>query len=186
MRSSRKLQNECSRNVEVMWLIRKLTPDFKTIADFRKDNIGLIKSLFHEFNLFLKEHNLFASHDIAIDGTKMKAVNSMDRSYTKEYLKKQQDRIDKKIEKYLREMDDNDAIEQDIDRSKIREAIEKLNERRKKLDEIGRKMKESGLNEFSLTDPEARQMKTRHGLDVCYNAHIAVESEHHLISELHR
>lgn len=183
IRSSRKLENECYRNMEVMWLISKITPDFKTIADFRKDNIDTVKSLFREFDLFLKGHNLFASHNIAIDGTKMKAVNSMDRSYTKEYLKKQQNRIDEKIEKYLREMDENDAIEQDIDRSKTREAIEKLNERRKKLDEIERKMKESGLNELSITDPEARQMKTRHGLDVCYNAHIAVESEHHLISD---
>ena len=183
IRSSRKLENECYRNLEVMWLIRKLKPDFKTISDFRKDSVDIVKGLFRRFNLFLKEHDLFKSHDIAIDGTKMKAVNAKERSFTKEQLEKQQDNVDEKIEKFLKEMDENDAIEQDIDRSKIREAIEKMNERKKKLDGVGREMAELGVNELSLTDPEARQMKTRHGVDVCYNAHIAVESEHHLISD---
>ena len=183
IRSSRKLENECHRNMEVMWLINKLTPDFKTISDFRKDNIDMVKSLFRKFNLFLKEQDFFKSHDIAVDGTKLKAVNSMDRSYTRAYLKREQDRIDERIEKYLYDMDENDAIEEDTDKEKIRKAIEKLREKKKELKEAEIKMNSSGMDEISLTDPDARQMKTRHGLDVCYNGHIAVESEDHLITD---
>ena len=115
--------------MEVMWLIRKLKPDFKTIADFRKDNIDTVKSLFRKFNLFLKDHGLFKSHDIAVDGTKIKAVNSMDRSYSRERLKKTIKDIDGKIERYLHDMDENDAIKEDIGREKIRKAIEKLREK---------------------------------------------------------
>ena len=183
IRSSRKLENECHRNMEVMWLIRKLTPYFKIISDFRKDNIDTVRSLFRKFNLFLKEQGLFRSHDIAIDGTKIKAVNPMDRSYSKEKLKKTMDDIDRKIEKYLHDMDENDAIEEDIDKEKIRKAIEKIREKKKELKEVEVKMNSSGTNEISFTDLDARQMKTRHGLDVCYNGHIAVESENHLITD---
>ena len=183
IRSSRKLETESHRNMEVMWLIHKLTPDFKTISDFRKDNIDVVKSLFRKFNLFPKEIGLFKSHDIAVDGTKMKAVNSMDRSYSKEKLKKTMDDLDRKIDKYLKEMDENDEIEEDIDKDKIRKAIEKLREKKETLKEAELKMDSSGTNEISLTDPDARQMKTRQGVDVCYNGHIAVESENHLITD---
>ena len=181
IRSSRKLENESHRNMEVMWLIRKLTPDFKTIADFRKNNVDSVKSLFRKFNSFLKDQGLFKSDDIAVDGTKIKAVNSMDRSYSKERLKKTVEAIDEKIEKYLHDMDENDAIEEDIDREKISRAIENLR-KKKELKEAEIKMNSSGTNEISLTDPEARQINTRHGVDVCYNGHIAVESENHLIT----
>ena len=182
IRSSRKLENESHRNMEVMWLIRKLTPDFKTIADFRKNNVDSVKSLFRKFNSFLKDQGLFKSDDTPFDGTKIKAVNSMDRSYSKERLKKTVDAIDEKIEKYLHDMDVNDAIEEDIDREKISRAIENLRKKKKELKEAEIKMNSSGTNEISLTDPEARQINTRHGVDVCYNGHIAVESENHLIT----
>ena len=182
VKTSRMLERECSINIEVIWLMRNLTPDFKTIADFRRDNIDVVKSLFRKFNLFLKEQDLFKSHDIAVDGTKMKAVNARERSYTRAYLKKEQDRIDVRIDKYLHDMDENDAIEEDIDKEKIGKAIEKLREK-KELKEAEPKMDSSGMDEISLTDPDARQMKTRHGLDVCYNGHIAVESENHLITD---
>ena len=117
IRSSRKLENECHRNMEVMWLMRKFTPDFKTIADFRRDNIDMVKSLFRKFNLFLKEQGLFKSHDIAVDGTKVKAVIQFDRFYSKEKLKKTIDDIDRKVEKYLHDMDENDAIEENVGKS---------------------------------------------------------------------
>ena len=181
IRSSRKLETGSHRNMEVMWLIHKLTPDFKTISDFRKDNIDTVKSLFRKFNFFLKEQGLFKSRDIAVDGTKVKAVNSMDRSYSKERFKKTIDDIDRKVEKYLHDMDENDAIEENIDKEKIRKAIEKLREKKKELKEVEVKMNSSNTDEVSLTDPEARQINTRHGVDLCYNGHIAVESENHLI-----
>ena len=143
IRSSRKLENESHRNIEVMWLIRKLTPDFKTISDFRKNNVDSVKSLFRKFNSFLKNQGLFKSHDIVVDGTKIKAVNSMDRSYSKERLKKTVDAIDEKIEKYLHDMDENDAIEENIDREKISRAIENLRKKKKELKEAEIKMNSS-------------------------------------------
>ena len=116
--------------MEVMWLIRKLKPDFKTIADFRKYNIDTVKSLFRKFNLLLKDQGLFKSHDIAVDGTKIKAINYMNRSYSREKLKRTIEDIDGKIERYLHDRDKNDAIEEDIGREKISRAIEKLREKR--------------------------------------------------------
>jgi transposase len=102
-----------------MWLIRKLASDFKKIADFGKCNVGAVKSSFHELTLFLKDQGLFKSHDIAVDGTKIIAINSMERSYSKQRLKKTMDDLDNKIDKYLREMDENDEIEESIDKQKI-------------------------------------------------------------------
>ncbi|MDG6928370.1 MAG: transposase [Nitrososphaerota archaeon] len=182
IRSSRKLENECHRNLETMWLIKRITPDFKTIADFRKDNVDPVKSVFNEFNSFLNGLGMFTSHEVAIDGTKVKAVNSMDRSYTAEFLKNTIEKVGQRIEKYLKEMDENDASEKrEIDRSRVPEVVKKLKEKKAKLEGIKDKMDKSGMSEISLTDPEARQMKTRHGIDVCYNGHISVEAGNHLI-----
>ena len=99
IRSTWKLEKECHSDMEVMWLINRLTPDFKTISDVRKDNIGTVKSLFEKFNLFLKDLGLFKSSDTLVDGKKIKAVNSRDRSYSIERLKKTMEDIDSKIEK---------------------------------------------------------------------------------------
>ncbi len=105
----------------------------------------------------------------------------MDRSYSKERLRKTVEAIEEKIEKYLHDMDENDAIEEDIYREKISRAIVNIR-KKKELREAEMKMNSSGTNEISLTDPEARQINTRHGIDVCYNGHIAVESESHIIT----
>ena len=130
----------------------------------------------------LNRLGLFKSHDVAIDGTKVKAVNSMDRSYTKEFLQTSIEKVDRLIEKYIKEMDENDEKEeQEIDRSKVQEAVSKLKAKKEKLEKLQDKMKESRATEISLTDPEARQMKARHGVDVCYNCHIAVEAGKHFI-----
>ncbi len=121
-----------------------------------------------------------------MDGTKLKAVNSMDKSYTKEFLKKEEGKIEEKIDRFLREMDENDEKEDKesvLDRTKVKEIVEKLKERKNKLVNVNEKMNESGIDEISLTDTEARQMKTRHRIDVCYNAHIAVETNNHLITD---
>jgi DNA repair exonuclease SbcCD ATPase subunit len=171
-------------DLEVMWLIKKLAPYFKTIADFRKDSVELIKQVFNEFNVFLEKLGLFKSHDVALDGTKVKALNSMERSYTKKFLKASIEKVDKLIEKYMKEMDENDEKEgqgKEMDKSKVQEAIKKLNERKEKLKKLQDKMTESKMTEISLTDPKARQMKARHGVDVCYNCHIAVEAGKHFI-----
>jgi transposase len=161
IRSLREPENESYRNMEVMWLIRKLTPGFKTIADFRKNNVDLVKSLFRNFNLFLKDQDLFKSNEIAVDRRKVKAANSKDRSYSKERPKKTVVAIDEKIEKYLHDMDENDVIEDDIDGEKTFRLIEKLMEI---LKNAKLKTNSSGTNDISLTDREARLMKTLYGV----------------------
>ena len=170
IRSSRKLENECQGNLEAMWLMRKLAPDFKTIADFRKDHLDLVKQVFIKFNSFLEELGLFKSHDVAMDGTKVKAVNSMDRSYTRDYLEISIEEVGELMDKYVKEMEENDAREEgeemEIDRSKVQEIVKGLNEKRRKLEGIGEEMDRTGATEMPPTDPEARQMMTRHGVDV--------------------
>ncbi|MGC8970498.1 MAG: transposase [Conexivisphaera sp.] len=133
MRSSRKPENECHRNLEAMWLMRKLAPDFRTIADFRKDHLDLVKQVFIKFNSFLEELGPFKSRDVAMDGTKVKAVNSTGRSYTGDYLEISIDEVNELMDKYVKEMDENDAREeggQEMDRSKVQEIVKGLDEKR--------------------------------------------------------
>jgi transposase len=111
LRSSRMLEREAHRNVEVMWLLRRLTPDFKTIADFRKDNREAICQVCREFTFYCRELGLFGGELVAIDGSKFKAVNSRGRNYTKRQLKRVIQELDKKIESYLEELDEADEEE---------------------------------------------------------------------------
>lgn len=164
IRSSRRLEKECYRNVEVMWLISKITPDFKTIADFRKDNVSSIKPVFRSFVDACRESGIISGNIVGIDDTKVKAWNSRGRNFTRDGIEKRIDEIDDKINRYLKEMDQNDEIEKD--ERKIRNMM------------IG-----NSLEEISLTAPESKLMKTKNGLDVCLNAHIAVESESHMITD---
>ncbi len=182
IRSSRKLERECNRNMEVMWLICKLQPDFKTIADFRKDNIDCMKGIFRSFNEQCRADGLFGGKTIAVDGTKIKAWNSMDRAYRKDTVNKQMAEMDAKIEKYLREMDENDEKEKDEPKiTNMKEKIASMRKRMEKLSDIKKKMDDDNLQEIEITDPEAGMMKTRHGIDVCYNGQISVDEKNHLI-----
>src|SRR5450759_1708970 len=108
IRSSRKLEKECFRNVEVMWLLKKLAPDHKTIADFRKNNAAAIKKVFKEFVLFSKELDLYGGEVVSIDGSKYKAVNSKKRNFNAEKLLRKLKDIEEKIEAYLKELEEND------------------------------------------------------------------------------
>ncbi len=182
IRSSRKLEKESHRNMEVMWLLCKIGPDFKTISDFRRDNIDCIKGVFRSFNEQCISDGLFGGKTVAIDGTKIKAWNTRERSYRKETVEKQIAETDEKIEKYLREMDENDEKEKDEPKiTNMKEKIEAMKKKTKKLREIRKTMKENNLEEIELTDPESRQMKTRHGIDICYNGQISVDDKNHLI-----
>ncbi|MCL5794552.1 MAG: IS1182 family transposase [Candidatus Thermoplasmatota archaeon] len=184
IRSSRKLEKECKRNIEVMWLIRKLTPDFKTIADFRKDNVSSIKPVFRFFVDACRESGIISGNTVGIDGTKVKAWNSRGRNFTKDGIGKRIDEIDDKIDRYLKEMDQNDEIEKDERKiTDMRERIEDMRNKVSELRKIRNMMDENSLEEISLTDPESKLMKTKNGLDVCLNAHIAVESESHMITD---
>ena len=112
VRTSRKLEHECHRNIEVIWLMKKLAPDFKTIADFRKDNVNCIKGVFREFVKFCMGLDLYGAKYVAIDGVKLKAVNSIDRNFNQKTLTYRLKIIDERVSKYLKEMEALDKEEE--------------------------------------------------------------------------
>ncbi len=182
VRSSRKLERECQRNVEVMWLMKKLAPDFKTIADFRKDNVDYVKGVFKEFVKFCMGLDLYGAKCIAIDGTKFKAVNSLDRNFNRDNLSYRLKIIDDRISKYLGEMEALDKEEEKAEAAReLEEKLKNIMKCKEKYTDLLRKLKESDLNEVSLTDPESRLMKNRGRIEPCYNSHVAVDDKNHLI-----
>jgi transposase len=184
IRSSRRLERECHRNVEVMWLVRRLTPDHKTIADFRRVNVAALKKVWREFTLICKELDLYGRELSFIDGTKIQAVNGKDRNFTVERLKKLLPRIEERISEYLAELERQDATEAESPAQKsLKEKLERLKERKTRYEQYQKELKEDGERQLSLTDAESRRMKTREGFGVCYNAQIAVDPKHHLIVE---
>ena len=137
VRSSRRLERESQRNVELMWLLRRLTPDFKTIADFRKDNLKSIRQLCREFTLFCRDLELFGGELVAIDGSKFKAVNSKGRNFTEKKLQVRLEKIDKKIDTYLQDLDESDAAETEEKSptaAELQEKIEQMRQRRAALE----------------------------------------------------
>jgi transposase len=186
IRSSRKLEKESGRNLELMWLMRKLKPDFKTIANFRKDNLEAIKKVFREFTVLCKQMGLFGGELIGIDGTKIKAVNSKQRNFTVEKLAKLISGIDEKIDEYVRGLDETDEHEgeaTELSKEELKRRIEELSKRKEKYKQIDQQMTKSGENQLSQTDPDSRLMKVKDGKDVCYNVQIAVDNKHKLIVE---
>ena len=186
IRSSRKLEKEAGRNVEVMWLLGKMTPDFKTIADFRRDNGDPIRGACREFTLLCRRLGLYGGELVAIDGSKFKAGNSRERNYTQRKLKALTKQTEAKIERYLQELDENDAQETDsekLTKEELQEKIEWLKEHKRKYDELQQQMEESGESQISLTDTDARSMKlgAGRGSVVGYNAQVSVDAKHKLI-----
>ena len=185
IRSSRKLERECHRNIEVMWLMKKLAPDFKTIADFRKDNVNSIKGIFHEFINLCIGLDLFGAKFLAVDGVKFKAVNSKARNLNQKTLQQRLEKIDQAVSKYLKELEESDRKE-DKDEAKrtgfIEEKVKKLMRQKEEYSELLKALKESNRKEASLTDPDCRLMKNGSGgLEPCCNAHAAVDDKNHLI-----
>ena len=184
IRSSRDFEKETHRNLEVMWLLKKLTPDFKTIADFRKDNRVAITKVNKEFILFCKGLDLFGCELVAIDGSKFKASNSRKRNLNKKKLQRKIKDIEEKIEGYLDDLDANDRKENDVtypDKEELRKKIDTLKKRKGDYKQLLKALKESGETQISLTDSDAREMKTGHGTDICYNVQFTVDSKHKLI-----
>ncbi len=192
IRSSRKLERECHRNVEVMWLMKKLTPDHKTIADFRKDNVGCIKPVFKEFVYLCQSLDLYDAQLVAIDGSKFKAVNSTKRNINEKMLPERLKRVEDRIAQYLKKLEENDETEQegtDDDSStaavkvdRLREKLAKLEEKKQEYIRAQNLMMETGHREVSLTDPDSRLMMVdSQKLDVCYNVESAVDSKNHLV-----
>ena len=184
IRSSRSLEKEAKRNVELMWLMRKLTPDFKTIADFRKDNRKGIKKVCREFTPLCKRLDLFGGELIAIDSSKFSAVNSKKRNFNEAKLKRALERIDEKIEEYFTELEDNDKEESQLDRpgvEDIKVKIGYLKERREKYKCLLKGLKECGETQVSLTDHDSRAMVNNQRVEVCYNVQTTVDAKHKLI-----
>jgi len=182
------LEREAQRNVEVMWLTGKLAPDFKTIANFRRNNRKAIREVCRAFTHFCRDLDLFSRDLVAIDGSKFKAVNSRGRNFTDRKLQQALKDIDQKIETYLDELDANDEKEPEepkLSAEELKEKIRKLRERMKNYKGLQRRMDESGESQISLTDPDSRSMPVGGGrvTDVAYNVQVAVDPKHKLIVE---
>lgn len=184
IQSSRRLEREAQRNLELMWLLGRLTPDFKTIANFRKDNPKGIRGVCRQFVALCRELGLFAEAVVAIDGSKFKAVNNRDRNFTSAKLQRRMQEIEASIERYLVEMDSADRQEPAVAQAKkerLADKITTLKARMKELDAIGVQLENTPDKQISLTDPDARSMKTRGTGIVGYNVQTAVETKNHLI-----
>jgi transposase len=186
VRSSRRLEREAQRNVEVMWLLRKLAPDFKTIADFRRDNGKPILAVFREFTVMCRRLGFFGGQLVAIDGSKFKAANSRDRNFTERKLERLNRRAEEKIKRYLEELDKADEGEQDNEKptaEELQQKIEWLKKRKEVYAELRERMDRTGEVQVSLTDPDARSMKlgNSRGTEVAYNVQISVDAKHKLI-----
>ena len=185
VRSSRRLETEAGRNLELIWLLRKLKPDFKTIADFRKDNKKAIKNVFKSFSLLCKEWELYGRQVVAVDGSKFRASNSKRNNFNENKIQRHLKYIDEKVNTYLQELDTNDQDEVDIhvpSREEIQKRIEELEQRKVKYTAMQATMKATGATEVSTTDADARLMKANNnGLDVSYNVQTVVDQKHKLI-----
>ena len=184
VQSSRRLERETQRNLELMWLTGRLMPDFKTIANFRKDNGKAIRRVCRQFIVLCRELNLFTQALVAIDGSKFKAVNNRDKNFTSGKMKRRVASINESIERYLRAMDTADRAEPEVaalKKGRLKEKIEALKQQMEQLKAIEAQMNASPDKQVSLTDPDARSMKNREGGIVGYNVQTAVDAEHHLI-----
>jgi transposase len=183
VQSSHRLEREAGRNVELMWLLGRLAPDFKTIADFRKDNGKGIKNTCREFIGLCRRLKLFTDAVVAIDGSKFNAVNSKDNNYTPKKLQFHIDRVEKHIDDYLKQLDDADkADEQNVDDTPIKEKIAWLKKRLSELKTLEVEVNSHPEKQLSITDPDSRLLKTQ-GMtrSVCYNVQSVVDTKHHLI-----
>jgi transposase/IS5 family transposase len=186
VRSSRRLEAECHRNVEVIWLLRTLKPDFKTIAGFRADNRVAFKAVFRQFVLFCKKLDLFGRELLAVDGTRIKAVNNKDRNFTRNSLGKFIKAADERLADYLKRLDEGDAAEKATGGARMKnlaEKIEGLREKRGEYDAMLKDLERTGEDQISLTDPDSRAMAAHTRVAVGYNVQIAVDAKNKKIVE---
>jgi transposase len=184
VQSSRRLEREAQRNIELMWLTGRLAPDFKTIADFRKDNGVAIRLVCREFVMLCRKLELFGDAFVAIDGSKFKAVNNRDRNFTKAKMKRRLQQIDESIERYLGQLASADRHEPVADKSqRLGDKIAVLKQEMARLKKLEVRMLEAPDQQISLTDSDARSMATsgRGTGMVGYNVQTAVDTKHHLI-----
>jgi transposase len=184
VRSSRLLEAECQRNVEVLWLLGKLAPDFKTIADFRKDNLAPLKAVARQFTLLCRKLELFGGELLAIDGSKFTAVNARDQNFNAAKLQDLITRADARLSEYLQHLDTADTAEPGgavLSKSELAQKIAALQEKQDWHKELLGQL-DAEQKQISVTDPDTRKMPTAQGMIVGYNAQLAVDAKHKLIA----
>ena len=184
VQSSRRIEREAQRNVELMWLTERLSPDHKTISDFRKDNSQAIRGVCREFVVLCRRLNLFTQALVVIDGSKFKAVNNRDRNFTRAKMKRRLSQVEASLDRYFEQLDQADREESsiaDVKTINLKDKIATLKEEMARLSALEVQMHAAPDKQISLTDPDARSMKTRGNGIVGYNVQTAVEAEHHLI-----
>ena len=184
VRSSRRLEKECNRNLEVIWLMKRLRPDFKTIADFRKDNGKAIKSACQSFIHFCRDAGLISGDLIAIDGSKFKAAASADRVVTRKQLKERRKRIATLVDHYLAQLAkaDKDESRLEMSQDQVQQALRRLSDKGLMLDKAEAVMDETGTRQYCVTEPDAKLMRSgREGMVLGYNIQSAVDTESGLI-----
>jgi transposase len=186
IQSSRRLERETQRNVELIWLTGRLSPDFKTIADFRKDNGKAIRRVCREFVVLCRSLNLFSEAIVAIDGSKFKAVNNRDKNFTDRKLKARMQHLEESIARYLGDLDRADREPTPVNEARsehLKQKIQTIRSHLKELAQRGEQLASTSDGQLSLTDPDARSMATSaHGSGVVgYNVQVAVDAQHHLI-----
>lgn len=183
IRTTRKLETEACRNLEMMWLLRKLTPDYKTIADFRRDNREPLTRVFVQFNQLCKAWGLFGGKVVAADGTKIRASNSKRNNYTAKKVERHLAYLEGKSEAYLEELDEADSFETGVPQSareSIQQALQAIEARKNGYHTLAEEIKLNG--EVSTVDPDARLMGVHNnGVDVCYNVQAVVDAKHSLV-----
>jgi transposase len=181
VRSSRRLEREAGRNVELLWLLNKLRPDFKTIADFRKDNATAIVGACRAFTVFCREQGLFGAELVAIDGSKFQAVASRKQVWNQERLARTQAAIDRRIAEYLAKLDQGDAAEPAVKDEATQTALAALEQQRERLQAIAAKLETD--TQYVASEPDAKLMRTaNHGHQVAYNVQTVVDAKHALIA----
>jgi transposase len=187
VQSSRRLEREAGRNIEVMWLMGRLVPDHKTIADFRKDNGGAIRRVCARFIMLCRRLDLFAEVSVVIDGSKFKAVNNRDKNFTRAKMERRLGQIEESVARYLHQLDSADRQEpseaRETKTTRLKEKMAKLKEEMQRLRGLKGRMLAAPDQQISLTDPDSRSMATsgRGSGVVGYNVQVAVDTKHHLI-----
>jgi transposase len=188
IQSSRRLERECNRNVELMWLTGRLAPDFKTIADFRRDNGTGIRNVCRRFVELCRDLKLFSQAIVAIDGSKFKAINARDKNFTPNKVQKRQEQIEESIKRYLDALDTADRTqgpaEFNAKADRLQDKLKTMREQMRRMKQIEQRLKTEPAGQLSLTDRDARSMATsgRGSGIVGYNVQVAVDAKHHLIA----
>jgi len=187
IRSSRRLEKECLRNIEVKWLINGLAPNYHTIADFRKNNPKALKNCFKLYTTFLQEAGLVGGKTIAVDGSKFRASNSKKNNYSQNKIDRHLSYIEQKLEEYLQQLDQADSLElSEKSIQLIEQKIDYFKNNKINYDLLQEQLKQSGENQISTTDPNARALLVQgQVVEVSYNVQAAVDDKHNLVVATH-